>query len=128
MDNPTTAAPPPADLRLQRSSRDTATVTARLTTWLATVLPPGADPSVVVHGAADAERDVLRDRAPRRHLGRRPRGGHPGRQVRRPGSAGRAGRAGVPDVRPAAPVRRDPAGRRAHGRARPDRALDRADR
>jgi len=54
MDNPTTAAPPPADLRLQRSSRDTATVTARLTTWLATVLPPGADPSVVVHGGVDA--------------------------------------------------------------------------
>ena len=44
-----TQAPPPADLTLQRSSRDPETMRAQLTTWLATVLPPGADPVVVLH-------------------------------------------------------------------------------
>lgn len=50
----TQAAPPPADLRLQRSSRDAATVPTALAEWLATVLPPGADPAVTLHSGIDA--------------------------------------------------------------------------
>ena len=46
-----TQAPPPADLTLQRSSRDPETMRAQLTAWLATELPPGADPVVVLHTA-----------------------------------------------------------------------------
>jgi aminoglycoside phosphotransferase (APT) family kinase protein len=42
-------APPPADMTMQRSSRDADDVRARLTAWLATVLPEGADPTVVLH-------------------------------------------------------------------------------
>ena len=44
-----TQAPPPADMTLQRSSRDPATVRARLEEWLAGVLPPGSDPEVTLH-------------------------------------------------------------------------------
>ena len=44
-----TQSPPPADMTLQRSSRDADDVRARLTGWLATVLPEGADPEVTVH-------------------------------------------------------------------------------
>ena len=44
-----TQAPPPADMTLQRSSRDPAVVRARLEEWLAGVLPPGAEPEVTLH-------------------------------------------------------------------------------
>src|SRR3954462_1304013 len=44
-------APPPADLTMQRSSRDADDVRTRLTAWLATVLPDGADPTVVLHSS-----------------------------------------------------------------------------
>jgi aminoglycoside phosphotransferase (APT) family kinase protein len=44
-----TQSPPPADMTLQRSSRDADDVRTRLTGWLATVLPEGADPEVTVH-------------------------------------------------------------------------------
>ncbi|KAA1421279.1 phosphotransferase family protein [Nocardioides humilatus] len=44
-----TQAPLPADMTLQRSSRDPATVRARLEEWLAGVLPAGADPEVTLH-------------------------------------------------------------------------------
>ncbi|MEZ0579518.1 phosphotransferase family protein [Nocardioides sp. MH1] len=44
-----TQATPPADMTLQRSSRDPATVRARLEEWLASVLPPGAEPEVTLH-------------------------------------------------------------------------------
>ncbi|GAA4812068.1 phosphotransferase family protein [Nocardioides caeni] len=44
-----TQSPPPADMTLQRSSRDADDVRARLTAWLASVLPDGADPDVTVH-------------------------------------------------------------------------------
>lgn len=49
-----TQAPPPADFKLQRSSRDAGTVPARLAGWLATVLPEGADPVVHLHSGIDA--------------------------------------------------------------------------
>ena len=49
-----TQAPPPADMRLQRSSRDAATVPTVLAQWLATLLPPGAGPRVTVHSGTDA--------------------------------------------------------------------------
>ncbi|WP_341923727.1 phosphotransferase family protein [Nocardioides psychrotolerans] len=49
-----TQAPPPADMKLQRSSRDAATVPALLADWLATLLPAGADPQVVLHSGIDA--------------------------------------------------------------------------
>ncbi|MDN4173736.1 phosphotransferase family protein [Nocardioides sp. SOB77] len=49
-----TQAPPPPDTRLQRSSRDASTLPERLATWLATQLPAGADPTVVVHSGTDA--------------------------------------------------------------------------
>jgi aminoglycoside phosphotransferase (APT) family kinase protein len=49
-----TQAPPPADLRLQRSSRDASTLPTRLAGWLAAVLPEGADPVVTLHSGVDA--------------------------------------------------------------------------
>jgi aminoglycoside phosphotransferase (APT) family kinase protein len=46
---------PPADLKLQRSSRDPATVPALLEGWLAGALPAGAtDPRVTLHSGIDA--------------------------------------------------------------------------
>lgn len=47
-------APPPTDLKMQRSSRDASAVPAMLETWLATLLPEGAEPRVVLHGGIDA--------------------------------------------------------------------------
>lgn len=44
-----TQTPPPADMTMQRSSRDSHDVGARLTAWLSTVLPAGSDPEVEVH-------------------------------------------------------------------------------
>lgn len=49
-----TQAPPPADLKMQRSSRDAATARALLTEWAASVLPDGADPTVTLHSGIDA--------------------------------------------------------------------------
>ena len=49
-----TSAPLPADLKLQRSSRDASTVADRLASWLAAQLPAGADPGVVLHSGVDA--------------------------------------------------------------------------
>ncbi|WP_134738250.1 phosphotransferase family protein [Nocardioides sp. 503] len=49
-----TQAPPPADLKMQRTSRDATTVPRLLGDWLATLLPPGAKPSVVLHSGIDA--------------------------------------------------------------------------
>ena len=49
-----TQAPPPADLKMQRSSRDASTLPDRLASWLATVLPAGADPVVTMHSGVDA--------------------------------------------------------------------------
>lgn len=49
-----TQAPPPADMKMQRSSRDSSTLPARLAEWLATVLPDGADPAVTLHSGIDA--------------------------------------------------------------------------
>src|SRR6478735_2913281 len=49
-----TQAPPPADLKMQRSSRDASTLPDRLADWLATVLPEGADPVVTLHSGVDA--------------------------------------------------------------------------
>lgn len=45
---------PPADLKMQRSSRDAALVPAALERWLSTLLPPGADPAVVLHSGIDS--------------------------------------------------------------------------
>jgi aminoglycoside phosphotransferase (APT) family kinase protein len=45
---------PPADLKLQRSSRDPATVPGLLETWLAGALPPGAGPEVTLLSGIDA--------------------------------------------------------------------------
>ena len=41
--------PPPADMTLQRSSRDPVVMQTRLGRWLADVLPAGAEPEVTVH-------------------------------------------------------------------------------
>jgi len=49
-----TQAPPPADMKLQVSSRDASTVPGLLADWLATLLPAGADPTVVLHSGIDA--------------------------------------------------------------------------
>jgi aminoglycoside phosphotransferase (APT) family kinase protein len=46
-----TQAPPPADMTIQRSSRDADVLRASLTEWFATVLPEGADPTVVLHSS-----------------------------------------------------------------------------
>lgn len=50
----THATPPAADLRMQRSSRDAATVPDALAAWLAGQLPDGAEPEVVLHSGIDA--------------------------------------------------------------------------
>lgn len=47
-------SPPPADLTMQRSSRDADTVRVRLEEWLATVMPAGADPRVTLHDGVDS--------------------------------------------------------------------------
>ncbi|MEV4999511.1 phosphotransferase family protein [Nocardioides sp. LML1-1-1.1] len=44
-----TQQPPPADMTLQRSSRDAEDMRARLTRWLTRLLPEGAQPVVAVH-------------------------------------------------------------------------------
>ncbi|MGO4256648.1 phosphotransferase family protein [Marmoricola sp. RAF53] len=44
----------PADFTMQRSSRDEAAMAAALTPWIASHLPDGADPKVVLSGASDA--------------------------------------------------------------------------
>ena len=49
-----TQAPPPADLQMQRSSRDATTVPDVLAAWLATRLPTGADPRVALHSGIAA--------------------------------------------------------------------------
>jgi aminoglycoside phosphotransferase (APT) family kinase protein len=49
-----TQAPPPSDLKLQRSSRDASTVPGLLEGWLAGSLPPGADPTVTLHSGIDS--------------------------------------------------------------------------
>ena len=48
-----TQAPPPADLRMQRSSRDASTLPTRLAGWLGAVLPDGADPVVTLHSGVE---------------------------------------------------------------------------
>lgn len=45
---------PPADFTMQRSSRDEVAMATTLTPWLATHLPAGADPQVVLSGASDS--------------------------------------------------------------------------
>ena len=50
----TQTTPPAADLKLQRTSRDAATVPGLLADWLTTVLPPGSDPVVTLHSGIDA--------------------------------------------------------------------------
>ncbi|MDT0202031.1 hypothetical protein [Nocardioides sp. AE5] len=40
---------PPADMKLQRSSRSAAETGERIAAWLGTVMPEGSDPEVVVH-------------------------------------------------------------------------------
>ena len=49
-----TQAPPPADLKMQRSSRDATTLPTRLADWLATLLPEGANPVVTMHSGVDS--------------------------------------------------------------------------
>jgi aminoglycoside phosphotransferase (APT) family kinase protein len=49
---PTSA--PPADMTLQRSSRDLTEMRDRLTSWLTRALPPGSDPEVILHDGAQA--------------------------------------------------------------------------
>jgi aminoglycoside phosphotransferase (APT) family kinase protein len=49
-----TQAPPPADIKMQRSSRDASTVPAVLASWLATLLPEGADPQVTLLSGIDS--------------------------------------------------------------------------
>lgn len=46
-----TQAPPPADIKLQRSSRDASTFPAQMAAYLATVLPEGAEPVVMMEEA-----------------------------------------------------------------------------
>ena len=45
---------PPADLKLQRTNRDPATVPGLLEDWLAGALPTGAEPRVTLHSGIDA--------------------------------------------------------------------------
>jgi aminoglycoside phosphotransferase (APT) family kinase protein len=45
---------PPADLKLQRTARDAATVPALLEGWLAGALPGGAEPRVTLHSGIDS--------------------------------------------------------------------------
>ncbi|MEU6137081.1 phosphotransferase family protein [Nocardioides sp. NPDC047086] len=49
-----TQAPPPPEMTFQKSGRDPVAIGARLEQWLATALPPGADPDVVILGGIDA--------------------------------------------------------------------------
>ena len=49
-----TQAPPPPEMTFRKSGRDPAAIGARLAEWLATALPPGADPEVVILGGIDA--------------------------------------------------------------------------
>jgi aminoglycoside phosphotransferase (APT) family kinase protein len=49
-----TEAPPPEGSRVRWSSRDTREAPDRMAKWLGTVLPPGADPEVVVGGGLGA--------------------------------------------------------------------------
>jgi aminoglycoside phosphotransferase (APT) family kinase protein len=49
-----TQGPPSADMKLQRSSRDPASVPGLLEAWLATELPEGANPKVTLHSGIDA--------------------------------------------------------------------------
>jgi aminoglycoside phosphotransferase (APT) family kinase protein len=49
-----TQVPPPADMKMQRTSRDAADVPRRLAAWLAEVLPDGAAPAVVMRSGVDA--------------------------------------------------------------------------
>ncbi len=48
-----TQGPPPTDLKLQRSSRDSSTLPTLLAEWLATQLPAGADPEVTLLSGVD---------------------------------------------------------------------------
>lgn len=54
MEDRVTPAPPTGELKLQRSSRDSATVPKLLEDWLAALLPAGAEPTVVLHSGIDA--------------------------------------------------------------------------
>ncbi|GAW51582.1 MULTISPECIES: phosphotransferase family protein [unclassified Nocardioides] len=73
-----TQAPPPADMKMQRSSRDASTLPARLADWLATLLPEGANPVVTMHSGVDANGmssetlilDAAWTRDGQQHLGR----------------------------------------------------------
>jgi aminoglycoside phosphotransferase (APT) family kinase protein len=47
-------APPDGQFTLQRSSRDAAAMADRVAAWLATQLPDGAEPEVVLSGGSDA--------------------------------------------------------------------------
>lgn len=49
-----TQAPPPADLKMQRSSRDAARVPEVLEGWLQGLLPAHAEPEVVLHSGIDS--------------------------------------------------------------------------
>ena len=49
-----TQAPPPADLKMQRSSRDAARVPEVLEGWLSSLLPEHAEPEVVLHSGIDS--------------------------------------------------------------------------
>lgn len=49
-----TQAPPPADLKMQRSSRDAAALPDVLAGWLRGLLRDGADPEVVLHSGVDS--------------------------------------------------------------------------
>src|ERR1700712_2109592 len=49
-----TQAPPPADMTIQRSSRDAETMRSSLAEWLAAILPDGANPLVVLHAGIEA--------------------------------------------------------------------------
>ena len=49
-----TQAPPPPEMTFQKSGRDPAAIGARLAEWLATTLPPEADPEVAILGGIDA--------------------------------------------------------------------------
>ncbi|WP_328527073.1 phosphotransferase family protein [Nocardioides sp. NBC_00368] len=49
-----TQAPPPPEMTFQKSGRDPAAIGTVLAEWLATALPPGADPEVAILGGIDA--------------------------------------------------------------------------
>ena len=92
-------APPPADLKMQRSSRDATTLPGRLADWLATLLPAGADP--VGHHAQRRrhQRHVVGDADPRRRPGPRTASSGSGEYVARVAPS-RRGPAGLPELRP----------------------------